>query len=300
MATINHNDWNAVQSQIYSVLGPPSATVSNVLGYNSAVTSAQVATDQEIYGAEWNTLRADINSAYTHQTGSASDLTTRGTTDIISAADLTLIAARSQTAYNNRLAVNGGQLSFQSGPGYSSGATWGTRSYFSGSVQFGSNARFRGFWNGGGYLTFTASRTGGSGTAQDNGWSNLLSRMGTLVLSRTSMYQSGNTWTGTFYNSIGANGVYGSNIGSGLTQAFDIYDQDTSYTSNLYRIYLALDNANLSLATSLTFEVNCYDQHTPIAAGPDYVDGTLTFSTGIYYPYTNSATGVPTNYSGQS
>jgi len=302
MATINHNDWNTVQSQIASVLGDPSATVSDVLGYHSAITSAQVATNQEIYGAEWNTLRADINSAYTHQTGSASDLTARGTTDIISAADLTLIAARSQTAYNNRLAVNGGQLAYQAGPSYSSGATWGVRTYFSGTIQFGSNAAFRGFWNGGGYLTFTASRSGGSGTNQNGAWSNLLSRMGTIVLTRTSMYQSGNSWGGTFYNSIGANGVYGSNIGSGLTQAFDITDTtDSGYVNALiYRIYLALDNASLSSATALTFEINCYDNHTAIASGPDYVNGTLALSNGIYYPFSNSATGIPSNYSGQS
>ena len=294
MSTINHSDWNPVQTKIASVLGTPDGTTAD-LGYNTSVTSSQVATGATITGAQWNDLRTDINKAYTHQTGSASDLTTRAAGVKISAADLTTISARATTAYNNRNTFDNGQLTYVAGPGQNINGTWydvGSLSF--GTITFASNAAYRGFWNGGGKLVFSGSRSGGSATSQNQAWTNLLANMGSIVLTRTGMFQTGQNWNGTFYNSFGSGGVYGTSATTlGGVEAFRIYSQDTNYTPNFVTIFLNHDNADVNLRTSITVLMNYSDSHVGLGGGPDYVDGNTIGRCDIYYPY---ATAKPNNY----
>jgi hypothetical protein len=299
MAKIYASDWNPLQTTIASVLGAPSGSIID-LGYNTAgsIVSAQTSTNTIIRGAEWNTLRSDVNSAYIHQTNGNSDLTTRTLTNQITQADLTQISARVTTAYNNRLTLGAGQVTLTAGPSFTGAASWASQSYMSGTIQWANNAAFRGFWNGGGYVTFTGSRAGGSTNAQNTGWTNLLTNMGTIKLSANSMAQSGSAWSGSFQNSS-ASGVYTSGIG-GAVSAFVIYDQDTNYTGNYYQIVLAFDNANKFAATNMQFTVYCVDAHAGSGGGPDTVDGTLTLNSSIYYPFSNSPTSIPVTGSGQS
>lgn len=299
MAKILASDWNPLQTTIASVLGAPSGSVID-LGYNTAgsIVSAQTSTNTIIRGAEWNTLRSDVNNAYIHQTAGASDLTTRTTTNQITQADLTQISARVTTAYNNRLTIGAGQTTLRAGPSFSGVASWATQSYITGSIAWANNAAFRGFWNGGGSITFSGARAGGATNSQNTGWTNLLNNMGTITLKAYSMTQSGNTWTGSFQNSS-ASGVYSSGIGTAVS-AFLIYDQDTNYTGNYYQIYIAFDNANKFLATSMTFTVYCIDAHAALGAGPDAVDGTLALNSNIYYPYSNNPSTVSVSASGQA
>lgn len=299
MAKILASDWNPLQTQIASVLGAPSGVTID-LGYNTAgsIVSAQTSTNTIIRGAEWNTLRSDVNTAYTHQTNGASDLTSRTTANQITQADLTQISARVTTAYNNRLTLGAGQTTLRAGPSFSGSSAWSSQTYCTGSIAFANNAAFRGFWNGGGYITFSGSRSGGSTNSQNIGWTNLLNNMGTITLKAYSMAQSGNTWNGSFQNSS-ASGVYSSGIGTSVS-AFVIYDQDTNYTGNYYQIYIAFDNSNKFLATSMTFTVYCIDAHAAAGAGPDTVNGTLALNCNIYYPFSNNPTTVSVTASGQS
>lgn len=299
MAKILASDWNPLQTTIASVLGAPSGSVID-LGYNTAgsIVSAQTSTNTIIRSAEWNTLRADVNNAYSHQTNANSDLTTRTTANQITQADLTQISARITTAYNNRLTLGTGQTTLRAGPSLSGTASWASQSYVTGTIGWANNAAFRGFWNGGGYITFSGSRISGSTNSQNTGWTNLLTNMGTVTLKAYSMAQSGNTWSGSFQNSSAA-GVYSSNIGTSVS-TFLIYDQDTNYTGNYFQIMLAFDNANKFLATSMTFTMYCIDAHAAAGAGPDAVDGTLALNSNIYYPYANNPTTVSVSASGQA
>lgn len=295
------NDWNTIQATIAKVLGAPDATTVD-LGYNSAgsITSSQVAQDSKIYKEEWNTLRADVNIAYTHQTGADSALGTKSGTDIVYASDFTLIASGVSTANTNRLTLGSSQATYQAGPNFSEVATWGSRSYIDGTITWADNAAFRGFWNGGGYVTFNASRTGGAVNDQNTGWSNLLTNMGTIKLSARSMVQTGQSWDGTFYNDATL-GVYGSGIGTGV-QVFKVNDQDTNYTANYYNIAIAFDDADKFAAKIMYFTVECVDSHAAggtAILGPDAVDGTLAMNCGVYYPFSNSAS-MTTRASGQT
>jgi hypothetical protein len=314
MTIINHNDWNPVQSQINSVVGTPDGTTTN-LGYNGGISSAQKNANDVITGSDWNNLRSDINKAYYLQTGANSDLTTRGSTYLVTQADLTQITARSQTAYNNRLTINNGSLNYQAYNGLVGNSNWGSQSYCTVTFNWGSNARFRGFWNGGGYIALSGSRTGGGGNpSQDNGWTNLLSNCGQIILTRTSLYQSGGGWAA--YATLGlTGGMYGGGWSTGFTQAYLNYDRDAGYTGNYFQINMSVDNTNMLSATSMQINMICADPHiasgtnaqtgrsqltganswTTVASGstgygPDYVDGTLTLSTNCYYPFSNNPT----------
>lgn len=286
--TILATDWNPLQTTIKSVIGTPSATTTD-LGYNTSVASSQVSTGTVITGAEWNTLRTDIDVAYTLQTGSASGLTTRTTTDIITQADFTAISGKVDTALTNKGTASLGQLTYTAYSPLNSTAAWTADSHADVTFTWSDNNKFRGFWNAGGRIVFTASRSGGSANSQNQGWTNVLTNMGTITLTRTSFGQSGQTWNGTVTTNYGT-GMYGGGITTALTGAFIIYDTDTNYTSNYYRISLSVNNADLQVATSLRAYIECIDAHTPLGAGPDTMDGTLVLSASYYSPFSNAPT----------
>jgi hypothetical protein len=292
---IEDTEWNAIQTTIARVLGTPDGSTLD-LGYNipGSITSAQVANNAKIFGADWNTLRTDVNIAIKNQTGVNTALVAKVNTDIIFSSDFTLLSGFIATANSNRGNVTDSELTSQNGPDKSFTGTWGSSTVFEGRINFGSNARFRGFWNAGGKIVFNASRSGGSTNNQNTSWTNLLSSLGSVVLRRTSMSQTGQTATGTYSNN-GNLGVYGSGIGTSYTTAFTLEDSSNatpSYRPNDYRIDLRYDAVNKLSATYIDFRIVLSDDHLPVGAGPDFIDGTLSLNCDIFYPFTNSATAV--------
>jgi len=281
---VSASDWNPVIQKMRSVLSTPNGTTTN-LGYNTTYSANDVAAGNVISGAQWNNLRADINKAYTLQTGANSDLTARDSSYLITQTDLTTISARVDTSYNNRLSVSNGQLTYQGVLYANVTGSWASYITYTGYIDWGSNAAFRGFFNGGGRIVISASRSGGSGTSQNQGWTNLTTNMGSICIARDSMYQSGQSWNGTINK---ANGIYGGQFTTTLNQAFIIYDQDTNYTSNYFQVLASLDSNDLKVAKRINLTVNIIDNHAPVAAGPDYVDGNFNNSVDIYYPFGNN------------
>ena len=300
---IEDTEWNAIQTTIARVLGAPDGSILD-LGYNTpgSITSAQVANNATILGSHWNTLRTDVNIAIRNQTGSNTALVTKGTSDIIFSSDFTLLAGQIATADTNRGNVSDGELVFQNGPDGTFTAAWASSTVFEGRIAFGTNAQFRGFWNAGGRIVFSASRSGGSATTHNASWTNLLDSMGSVVLRRTSMAQTGQTATGTYSNS-GNLGVYGAGIGTGYTTVFTLEDSGNptpSYQPNDYRIDLRYDSASMFSASYVDFRIVLSDDHVPVGAGPDFIDGTLTLNCDIFYPFSNSATAVSSIGSSQT
>lgn len=289
MAIIYATDWNPVIQKMRQVLSTPDGT-TNDLGYNTTYSASDVAANQVITGAQWNNLRADVNKAYTLQTGSASNLTTRNTTTTISSADLTTISNRVDTAYNNRGAVDTGQLNTSAIVAWSYSSNWSSSLNPTGTISWANNSVYRGFWNGGGRLVFTFYRTGGDATSQNQSWTNLCSNAGSIIFTRTSMFQSGQTWNGTFSNSWNL-GAYGSPRTPGsYSEAFRIIGQDTNYTSNAIYIYLQHSNTNIKSDQYLYWSVYFGDSHSALGAGPDNVNGTIGVNITAYYPFGNNPT----------
>jgi hypothetical protein len=292
---IEDTEWNAIQTTIARVLGSPDGSTLD-LGYNipGSVTSVQVVNNAQISIGDWNTLRTDVNIAINNQTGANTALVAKTRDDIIFSSDFTLISGFIATANTNRGNVNDSQLTSQNGPDRTFTGVWASSTVFEGRIEFGNNARFRGFWNAGGRIVFSASRSGGSATNHNTSWSDLLSSLGSVVLRRTSMAQTGQTATGTYSNS-GELGVYGAGIGTGYTTVFTLEDSSNatpSYRPNDYRIDLRYDAASMFSATFIDFRITLSDDHLPIGAGPDFIDGTLSLNCDIFYPFTNSATAV--------
>ena len=287
MAIVYASDWNPVIQKMRGVLTTPDGT-TNDLGYNTTYSASNVASGVTITGAQWNNLRTDINKARTLQTGSNSAITTRSTTSVITSADLTSISAAVDTAYDNRGTVDTGQLNLASHTGYSNSGNWNGFLNGSSSITWSDANKCRGFWNAGGRVVWTFSRSGGDATTQNQTWSNLCTNVGSIVLTRTGMFQSGQTWNGTFYNSWNTNGAYGSRTTS-LQQAFLIYGQDASYTANYIRLYAKWDDADVKLGRILTWQVDFVDDHVGISGGPDNVNGTISVNVASYYPFSNSA-----------
>jgi hypothetical protein len=306
MAIIQNEDWNPVETKMRSVLSTPDGTTDD-LGYNTTYSRVAVVGGDAVTGAQWNALRTDVNKAYLLQTGSNSDLTTRDSTAKITQADLTAISARVDTAFNSRGSVSTGQLNFVAGPSFSQSFLFsGGFQTINSTITWANNAAFRGFWNGGGRIVITGSRSGGDATFQNQSWTNLMTNMGSIVLTRTGMFQSGNIWNGVFSNGWN-NGAYStSNIFD--TEAFSISSQDTNYTANYFYITLAWNNSSgPKTVTALTIKCYWQDGHQaqgsntpsevggggPTGFGPDYGNGTIGNSCAIYYPFAETR---PNNY----
>jgi hypothetical protein len=137
----------------------------------------------------------------------------------------------------------------------------------------------RHFFNSGGELRFSSSRSGGTtsggaGTiaAQNNEWTNFLANTvqtrafggnkpvtGTGSLTGTNFYRLANTYTNPWYSATAGG----------------------AYSLSTFRISArAVDIANNSSggATTIEFLVEWIDDHVGVSGGPDGVDGTLTLS----------------------
>jgi hypothetical protein len=167
-------------------------------------------------------------------------------------------------------------------------------------ITFADANSARYFFNAGGRITWAGARSGGSSTAKNTGWSNLLTACGTL-----------NWTTGTSTQTIAATSYTGTTKtgGSGtpatLLTGVGFYDFTTSdqevfkqldatylYTTNFVSINVKA-NAAAGSATVITLTVLFSDAY---AAFPTTVDGTLTSTVTAVQPsttYLSNTWGTP-------
>jgi hypothetical protein len=144
-------------------------------------------------------------------------------------------------------------------------ATWTIT--FTHTVTFPSADQARYFWNGGGRVRISSSRTGGAVSAQNASWSSLLSSAGT--------------------QEFGGSAVYG--WGTTTVQLYSI-SSSAPYASNTYQIRggTNIDNS-AGGATNYVFLLIWQDPYVdPMPGAPplpeDIVDGTLSYSVEVTYP----------------
>jgi hypothetical protein len=265
-------DYNTIRNKVASVLGSGSGSQ----GYGQTLVSSGVFKGNLIAKAHWDNLRYDIVNAYLHQTGVLPSIVSVGSaTDYIGGT--AGYPANNYDSLADQLLLN----RFSIGPGQSmvtsSVATrsrtgaWSTRSECTLTVTFANADQARYFFNSGGKLRFTSSRTGGSITDQNNSWTTTL-----------------NTAIGTVeFGGIVPDSINFYSLTTGYQQ---VYQGGSSglYTPNYYRIE-ALCNcsgANNSTGTAniITFLISWNDGYTdPDGGGTphppgDEVDGTLTLT----------------------
>lgn len=137
---------------------------------------------------------------------------------------------------------------------------WSTTVDHEFTVTFTDQDHVRAFFNAGGQIRLSASRTGGSATTQNTNWTTLLSGAGEYIFDSADYFALTTSYVSK-QNTIGT-GAYAAND-------WDIAAKTNTVTDGTGRG----GKGNI-----LTFRSQFNDDHTASGAGPDSVDGTLTSS----------------------
>jgi len=296
---ITQAEYNNIRNKVIGVLG----TGSGNSGYGQPLNSSAVALGTRVTINEYANLRFDIINAWVHQAGSAPSAVAVTVSDTIrfSAVDapVTTYDTLANTLIANRFNLGAGQSAVAVPASSPRSRTWtGTGGdYWTSSisctvdVQWPSSNQARFFFNSGGQIRITSTRSGGSlGTSQNTSWTNILSSAG------TQSFGGNNPGTGT--SPMDGQNWYR------LTNSFQQYYTlagSSPYGSNSYRLSSRVtdtaDNSSGAAASSqflVQFVDNYVDPgNSGLGDTPDTidaVDGTfsvavsLVFATGVLVP----------------
>jgi hypothetical protein len=284
--TIKNSDYNSIRSKVLTILGSGNADY----GYGQNLVSSDIAVGNKVTINEWSALRWDIVTTRVHQSGSVPSVLTveDGNTIRYSAVDapVTTYDTLADTLTTDRFSLGAGQfaVSVPSAPSTRSAAWINSLSC---TVQFyWQNAnQARWFFNSGGQVRVTASRSGGAATQQNTSWTSLLSSAGVVSFGGNNPATGTSPATGTNWYRC--------------TNSFQTYYSASSsspYGSNSYQLQArTADVPSNASGTSASGEIRLvftdgYTDPYPPDATSDTVDGTLTvsvdlvFATGIRYP----------------
>ena len=267
---ISATDYNTIQTKINSVVG----TGSGSFGYGQTVNSSQVAAGNTVTKTQWDALRYDVVNALLHQTGVGPTITTVNVGDVIryGAANPNFqYNTLADTATSNRFNIGSGRFFTQVLQTTSRTASWTAAVSTTATVTFNTAEQARFFFNSGGKVRFTSSRSGGSSSSQNNSWSNVLTTAGTQAFSAS----------GTSVNFYNLTSTY---------QTYYLVSSSSPYSANTYRIEASCNVSNNSSGTAnvLNFRItwsDAYRDPDAVAGRPeslnpptDVVDGTLSLT----------------------
>jgi hypothetical protein len=266
-------DFNNIYNKIAAILG----TGVGTRGYGQTIQSSSVLSGQEITRDQWNHLRNDLIAIRRHQTGNNPTIVpvVVGTPIGLSVGDAPVNYQQlSDIADAARFDLGTGQFVINAVDSKTYSSTWGgspsTRVASSElNVVFSDNNDARYFFNSGGKFRISSLRSGGTITAQNNAWTNLLQVAGTQQ--------------------------FGGNIPNlinwySLTDAYQEFyslSASTPYSSNVYRLEAKCNVADNStgLANELWIKISLVDGYIDPGNNPDddpdttgVVDGTLTIT----------------------
>lgn len=268
--TILVADYNNIQKKIAAVMGPGGTdpvtnTADDTFGYNqSVVSSSQLSnspTRTAISVASWSALRNDIIRARQHQTGVS--IGARGTKDplyvagsnlllptakyLITDADRAAYMAMVDTVIANRLVrppATQATSTVLSQSVYSD--PWNTTIVNTVTVSFSSANDAKYFFNTGGAIDVSATRTGGTTNDKNTSWTNLLIAVGKVSVGANSTYTTG---TGTVNSAVGYRQLttYDQLI-------YTISSTTTNYTDNRYTINARRGSSGNVIIFTIKFE----------------------------------------------
>ena len=267
---IQDTDYNTLQDKAQLLLG----TGSGSRGYGQTVITSDVFDGNIITSAQWTALRNDILSIRVHQDGNTPVAGTVAKGSPIDYAIISNYNTLLTQADANRFNIGAGQSIVSSKATQSVTATWNTQAQAVLTVTFSNANDGRYFFNSGGKIRVSGSRTGGSATSQNNAWTNFLANIGTISFGAAASSLI------NYYD---------------LTNSYQTYYQtalSTPYSANYFQLAARCDVADNSTgtATQLLIRITLRDDHVPIGAGPDSADGTLSLlveelkASGALYP----------------
>lgn len=278
-------DYNTLRNSIVQIIGNGSATY----GYGQPIRSAAKADDEIISQNDWDLLRYDIVNARLHQDGATPTIKDIQEGELLSFGNNTQYTNLITTATSlpNRLTVGVGQFltepattpagaALTTSRAFSLPSTsWNTLLQCEITVGFTNSDLCRWFFNSGGEIRITSSRTGGTNNAQNNDWSSLLTSAGQRAFSAQSPE------TG-LPSPIGSSAMNARNFYR-LTSTYQNYyslSSSSPYTANSYNLDAKCDIADNrnGTATTVYLRVRFVDNYSdPGAPAPgDAIDGTFS------------------------
>ena len=270
-------------ANINSILG----TGSGEFGYGQSGGLPAVTAGNEVEATSWANLLTRNSTLASHQGTSITAISNPSGGDIITA--YAALSANITATYNGKLnaAASGSDASVSS----VTTTSWNTSSVLTKTFTFASRNQLRYFFNAGGLIRLSWSRTGGTGSSQNTSWTNTLTAAGTIVISGfgTSKTIAGVAYTGI--TKIGGSGTPRALLtGTGVLSPIasteqQLYDQipPSGYGDNEIEVYGSIPTNG----TVLTLKTDLSDDYTPPDPGsPDLVDGTLTQVSTIRFPST--------------
>jgi len=259
-------DYNAIRNKIIEILG----TGSGQKGYGQAIASAPVFAGNTITKAQWDLLRYDLINAKVHQDGVLPSIITIGSPAVIGYG-----AGYANTNYDtiaeqailDRFNIGAGQSVLSTAATQTRTGSWTTQSQCTLTVTFANANDARYFFNSGGKIRFTSSRTGGVTSPQNTAWTDLLSTtVGTIN------FGAQTPETVNFYT-----------LTTSYQQWYTV-SSSTPYSANFYRIEAlcnCTDPTNVNgTASVVTFRITWGDSYLDVDPTPpgDLVNGTLSLT----------------------
>jgi hypothetical protein len=293
-STIVDDDYNIFATG--NAAGTGDAAVANIntilgvgddeRGYGQSGALGSVTVGETVQATSWASLLTKNTLLANHQGTTITSITNPTSGNTISA--YAALSANVTATFNGKLnaAGSGSDSSVSS----ATTTSWNTSSTLSKTFTFASRNQLRYFFNAGGMIRLSWSRTGGTASSQNTAWTDTLTAAGTIVLTSDG---ASKTIAGVAYT--GTTKIGGSGTNQILLTANGIYDiastpaiyfkqiPPSGYGDNEIEVSMSIpaDGTVLTILTDLS------DDYTPPDPGsPDLVDGTLTQVTTIRYPST--------------
>ena len=286
------SDYNAIQSKIATIMGSGSGTT----GYGQTLASSQVGQYDKITVNQWNNLRDDIIRCRQHQTGITIGSAAPEDLGYVSGTNLPQPTVAKQVKESWRAAYSEMAADCETNrltaPPPASQATlanlvsqqvrttaWNGTIRQTVTVTWTTADEARYFFNTGGQIEFSSSRSGGSAGNKNVTWTTILSNMGTIKFNYTGVVTTG---TGDY---VSTNGFY--EVGTSDELIFEKDAPAGAYAPNKYYIYAKVNST--SDRRILTFTINWGDDSGKPPSFPDPgfgidedPDGTLTSDVQVY------------------
>ena len=280
-------------------------------GYGQSGDLSAVSAGTTITATQWVNLLNRVSTIANHQGTSITAISNPTTGDTISA--YTALSGNISSIFTNRLNCAASGSDITAGGAISGTNTWRDLQTTTITVDFDTNAKARYFFNAGGRIALSFSRTGGTASSKNTGWSNLCTACGTIYFSggSGSATIAGGTYTGT--NKSGGSGSTTTlsttsgwyDLTTSFVEVFKQYDSTYLYTANYIKVEVKADAAT---PTQYQFKVSFVDaaDTTGWADGTindggaeldETVDGTLAATCVVKPPattYLSASWGTPT------
>ena len=290
-STILDDDYNGFAGDVNSTWG----TGSGDEGYGQTNTISTVSAGTTITATQWTTLLARITSAASHQGTSITSITNPVAGNTIEA-----YAALSSniTAVTGTNRLNATAVGSASTTNTDRTASWGTSCTFTQTVAFSSQNAARYFFNAGGRITLSTSRSGGTSNDANTAVTDLCTAYGTLNFTAGTGTQTiaGSSYTGT--TKTGGSGSPTIVTGTGFYDLTGSLAQVCTQSSSSYYGY----NSN-AITTSLSSNGAGTVTVSTVFTTAATIDGTLRCTIGVVPPsttYLSATWGTPTLGGSQS